>query len=383
MLHDRILPDLVFVIVIIIIFVDIPIFINVDYLQVINNIQFNNDISTNNENVNQHGNKCVSFKNYSVSLISRTYSADYKRMRKWLLPTYHMFVDFNCIDIIFVFDNETEDYQVVSAMKQEYPQFKYYHEPLPENYEHVLNKHIFPIQNPRFGYDRQLWATFWLDNYTDSDIIGVIDSDAMIYSLITLSTILTSDAKIRIQSTLPDHFPNDSKVLEFDNFTYYDYMYPDRFPQWFWKDTFKNVRQWLMRKYHQTTFNDAYAVFSYERHCQFNIMYDYAMKFELERYQNYPFNTDNGVISVACNRCRENDIALGCCYNYGVCNKEYRFQTNDDFKFLWRYNNYKVHWKDVAEIVKQYNRSMIQKLVEMNQKDTTSKILACQSYLKQ
>ena len=43
------------------------------------------------------------------------------------------------------------------------------------------------------GYHRQLWATFWLDNYTDAEIIGVIDSDAMIYSFITLSTILTEN----------------------------------------------------------------------------------------------------------------------------------------------------------------------------------------------
>eukprot|EP01083_Nonionella_stella_P020553 56991_1 len=331
--------------------------------------------------------KCGSFKNYSVALVSRTYAGDYHRMKKWLLPTYQMFVDFNCIEIVFVFDNTSDDHTIGESIREKYG-YKIYYEPLPENHTHILNKHIFPSLKwyAHLGYDRQLWATFWLDNYTDADIVGVIDSDAQIYSFITLNTILDASNKIKTQSNAGDHYKGDARILQFEDFTYYDFMFPDRFPQWFWRDTFEHTRQYLMKKYNQRTFDEAYSVFSTPGYSQFNILYQYSMKFEHDRYSNVPCHLHDismGMVSVACNRCREEDILRGCCYNFGdVVSDKCLGLHPSKYEFLWRYTNCKNIWTNTIEMVQEYTQSLFDKFAEMDEDEIELKKQHCISYLQ-
>lgn len=135
--------------------------------------------------------------------------------------------------------------------------------------------------------------------------------------------------------TMPgDHYAMDALALKEP--TPYDFMWVDRFPIWMWRDTYQHVRNYVSFKWN-ATFDDAFEQFSGGQFSQFNIMSTYAVRHMKPWYTAVLPNDALGVVSIGCNRCREPDIALGCCVTYGDC-------TGAENDFLTRYNHANVSW---------------------------------------
>eukprot|EP00494_Astrolonche_serrata_P029477 UN29744 len=114
------------------------------------------------------------------------------------------------------------------------------------------------------GYDRQLYSTFLFDNYTDADIIGIIDSDVFILSMLTLDTIFDEQGRLILHKTHKnDVWGGDVKLFPFpENGNLCDNMATDRFPAFYWRDAFKNTRDYLMDHFKVDTFEDAFSKMS-------------------------------------------------------------------------------------------------------------------------
>ena len=101
---------------------------------------------------------------------------------------------------VVVLDEESEQDHIfannlTSQIKQHFPRCKLEvaYESLPKD-ESVLN---FKASAMSPGYNRQLWSSFFIDQYTDDDIIAWMDSDVTFLTPVTKATIFNG-SKIRI-----------------------------------------------------------------------------------------------------------------------------------------------------------------------------------------
>jgi hypothetical protein len=174
----------------------------------------------------------------------------------------------------------------------------------------------------------------------------MMDADAMIYSYLTTPTIMSPNGRIHLRAMVGDHYKMNRFAL--DEPTPFDFMWVDRFPIWLWRDTFQSTRNHIAMKWN-TTFDRAFSQFTSGTYSEFNIMSSFALHHMQPWYRIVLPDDARGIVSVGCNRCREKDIALGCCVTYGNCSGE----END---FLTRYNNVAVAWG--TRISAQYKRSL-------------------------
>ncbi len=260
----------------------------------------------------------------TMALITRTFAGDYARMKKWLLPTMEMFLLGTEIAPIFVFDDTPADHRIGEEIHARYG-YTVFYEALPPHWQSFLTGRSFGCyhlskaacqkKKKNIGYDRQLWSTFYFDQYTDADIIGVIDSDAMLFSIPTENTIFFNKRKIMLRGRRPNVFEEDKHILGFE--INYDFMWGvDRLPVWYWRTTFVDTRRYIEKKYN-TSFNKAYGIFSVGRFSPFNILAGLALKYDAHRYKLYAAGGAEAVVSVGCNRCKASAILLGCCFVYG------------------------------------------------------------------
>lgn len=123
------------------------------------------------------------------------------------IPTVKMFVDRNMIDVMFVLDDESrEDHTSGDCLQRHNFTVKY--EALPE-----FTKRGIPLP----GYDRQQWSTFYMDQLSNSDYIGVIDADGMIFSFMhPFYSIFASndDKRIILKPMHGDHYIDDKVILD-------------------------------------------------------------------------------------------------------------------------------------------------------------------------
>lgn len=174
-------------------------------------------------------------------------------------------------------------------------------------------------------------------------IIGVLDADAMIFSYLTEATIMSHDKLIYMRAGPGDNYKMDTVALKEP--TPYEFMWVNRFPVWMWRETYQHVRNHIASVWN-ATFDDAFEQFSSGRFSQFNIMSNYAVQRTPEWYKLVLPNDRRGVVSVGCNICREEDIALGCCVTYGNC-------SGTENAFLSRYTTYNVTWgRAVTDVYK-------------------------------
>jgi hypothetical protein len=93
-------------------------------------------------------------------------------------PTMDMFVDKSQFELIAVLDAENSKDHTFGKSLLDYG-FKVFYKPLP--LDNVLETRPFkntPVSHyTTAGYTRQLYSTFFFDNYTDADIIGIVDAD--------------------------------------------------------------------------------------------------------------------------------------------------------------------------------------------------------------
>lgn len=209
-----------------------------------------------------------------------------------------------------------------------------YYEPLPDNHLKLFQALAYPCHH--WGYDRQQWSTFFMDIFTDHDVIGIVDSDSTFTSYLTDEVIFTNDNKIKLKGIKPlvgwkhwcpesssyvfkngSQHTNDDIALKFE--TTIDLMATNMMPMFFWKDTFKNFRNYIADVWGMS-FNEAYKCFSRKPYCQFNILANYALKFESDRYEFVDLFTDsNNKLAVAQNGCpTTRDVLAGVIQSFNI-----------------------------------------------------------------
>ena len=270
-----------------------------------------------------------------VIILSRTYHKDGDILIKNLCSTLNIFVNRNKYKFGVILDDEShEDHTLGDLLISTGLTDYIYYEPLPDNHLNLFQALAYPCHH--WGYDRQQWSTFYMDTFTDHDVIGVVDSDSTLTSYLTDEVIFTNDNKIKLKGVKPlvgwKHWAKESESYVFKNGaqhknddvalkfeTTIDLMATNMMPIFFWKDTFKNFRNYIADVWGMS-FNEAYKCFSREPYCQFNILANYALKFESDRYEFVDLFTDlNGKLAVAQNGCpTTRDVLAGVIRSFNI-----------------------------------------------------------------
>jgi hypothetical protein len=115
-----------------------------------------------------------------VALLLRTYHGHARKFNQFLQDTSFKFLDREKFPITIILDDESAKDHEFGSFLSEY-NYTVLYEPHPG--ENVLDTRPFSDYRPRggimhtVGYTRQLYSTFFFDNYTDADVIWIIDSD--------------------------------------------------------------------------------------------------------------------------------------------------------------------------------------------------------------
>eukprot|EP00947_MAST-08B_sp_MAST-8B-sp1_P005956 g5956.t1 len=236
-------------------------------------------------------------------------------MARWLIPTMSMFVDgTGQFPLTVVLDDESpRDHAYGTCLEASVPFVRVCYEPLPPDWRSVFHG-TADLDNPstaRPGYDRQQWSTFYLDRHVSEDLIGVVDSDACLYSFLTRESVLAADGRVILRAMAggDDYYgEGDALALGINNSKAelrWDFMWTEKMPIWLWRGTFERARHHIMDVWGVSSFEEAFRQFSDgHRYSQFNILLNYAATHEPHLYHVVP-NTapeEDGVASVGSNR---------------------------------------------------------------------------------
>ncbi len=270
----------------------------------------------------------------TVDIITRTFYKHEDILVRNLVSTMNLFVNRNTFKLVVVLDDESQmDHELGNdILKKGYADCVYY-ETLPSRHLELFQALAFP--GLPWGYDRQQWSTFYMDLYSDADIIGVVDSDSTFTSYLTYENILTEEGKIRLHGISPklywktplhiltdgDQYINDKVALGFH--CEWDLMCTNRMPMFFWKSTFINLRNYIAELY-GVNFDEAFKIFSRKPFCQFNILANYALKFEPEKYEICDQLSQSTILMSVCqNGCpNTRDIIVGGIKSFNINQKD-------------------------------------------------------------
>ena len=256
----------------------------------------------------------------SVEILVRTYHGDEQQLLHNLIPTLKIFVNRREYRFTAVLDEEaTADHVLGDRLSAQGLCDRVLYEPLPPNWRQLFPGVAFPPPYNRWGYDRQQWSTFYMDAYSERDILGVVDSDATFYTYLTRQNILSDEEKIILSVYRPTvkspsylvrrlarsedgcAYRNDKLALGEES--PYESIMTNRMPIWFWRSTYAACRDHIARKWN-TRFDAAFEIFSRAPYSAFNILANYAIKHEPDRYQIRLMDApERDVLSVAQNGC--------------------------------------------------------------------------------
>ncbi len=269
------------------------------------------------------------FRPPSVEILVRTYHGDEQQLRHNLIPTLGIFVNRREFPFAVVLDEEAgADHALGDRLSAEGLCDRLVYEPLPSDWRRLFQGVAFPPPRNRWGYDRQQWSTFYMDTHSERDVLGVVDSDATFYSYLTRKNIFSGDGRVllsayRLSRDSRSHlvrrlarsedgcaYRNDRVALGED--APYDGMLPNRMPIWFWRSTYSACRAHIALQW-GTDFDAAFETFSRAPYSAFNILANYAIRHEPDRYAVHLMDSpDQEVVSVGQNGCISAlDLAAG------------------------------------------------------------------------
>eukprot|EP00931_Biecheleriopsis_adriatica_P036989 TRINITY_DN21234_c0_g1_i1.p1 TRINITY_DN21234_c0_g1~~TRINITY_DN21234_c0_g1_i1.p1 ORF type:complete len:764 (-),score=59.95 TRINITY_DN21234_c0_g1_i1:116-2407(-) len=261
-----------------------------------------------------------------VAYVIRSYHGDAYFLRR-LLQNLRMFAPPEYPRIV-VLDNESvEDHSLGVALEKEFE--------VSVKFESLPNFPLAPsdqgLQRARtVGYQRQMWSSFWLDKYTDADVIAQLDSDAQIVTLISPDTFFDKSGKLFLRALLQDHWQGD-RLIDHDVRTRLgkivpdiDAMWLDHMPMFFWRNTFSNFRKTITRAMAANSFDEAFRSFMSSRYSWQNMLYQYALAFESQSYVlRNPTNPAQLVLSIGTNKPIDvRRMQAGCCRSFKLTKTE-------------------------------------------------------------
>lgn len=275
----------------------------------------------------------------NIAIVTRSFAGDIERMNAYLIPSLKMFVDPKDTEIIIILDELEKDFTIGACLQSEYD-IKVFYEPWPKNHSDFLRGIAFGGRYASPGYDRQQWSTFFLEQYTSANIISIIDSDAMLFGYLTEAALMRSGKIILRAAHGGDHYRMDKIALNLSE-TPYDFMWIDRMPLVFRRETLINVRIYISSLWGMS-FNEAFKNISAGPFSQFNIISYYSYIFEHAFYDLITHKDSRGFISIGDNRGNANFLHQSCCNHYFVgCSS---MHAHGDLAYMLRYNNYNVSW---------------------------------------
>ncbi|XP_046852229.1 uncharacterized protein LOC124445553 [Xenia sp. Carnegie-2017] len=177
---------------------------------------------------------------------------------------------------------------LLNQTKEHFPHqaFKIDYERLPKDPK-VLT---FPGQKKSSGYNRQLWSSFFIDLYTDDEVIAWLDSDSPFVLPVTMSTI-TPHGKVRVlgtECTMPIGWvqswaKSTEMAIGFPQVA--DFM--TYFPVYIYRDTFTHCREHILKKFKTDNFEEAFKKFHHTGTgyiSPVSVIFSYAWFFEKDRY---------------------------------------------------------------------------------------------------
>ena len=307
-----------------------------------------------------------------IVVMVRSYSGDRWKFSASLAATMEMFFDPTRFDFKLILDDEEkDDHMWGECLATKYPFMDIQYESNPDNWEDLFHGTAFAkfAKYARPGYDRQQWSTFYMDKYADPnhEIIGVIDADGCLFTHMTRENILGPDGRILLRAgNGTSHYQNDKLALGFDHA--YEFMFIDRMPIFFWKSTFENARAHIAKHYN-TTFDEAFKQFSLAQYSQFNIIANYAMKFEADRY-DFKFHTDSkGVLNFGSNYYGRWTVLTGCCAAFDIPNCEGHSTPAVMKHAFLSYNTYPVSWINDTTLVTNHLENVQRDLSALGERD--------------
>lgn len=192
-------------------------------------------------------------------------------------------------DVLFILDNEDESQHFEEKMNAL---------GLPNKFRCVYEKdfirraHIEAVgkkQDRPYGYLRMYYSSFIMDWYVgEDDIVGWSDSDTIFTIPVTNESIFR-DGKIIVKGINQYHYPHVARWSRITKFALglpavSDFM--SYFPTHVYAKTIRNCRQFIMRRFNATTFEEAY-IKMIENNAfisAVNIIFSYAYYFEKDLY---------------------------------------------------------------------------------------------------
>lgn len=250
---------------------------------------------------------------YVVELVLRMFHGRIAKLHERFLPTLN-FVHPN-ITLNVILDNETKkDHDFGVCLNKN-----------AINFSHKINTHYSSASNlewglfrkaygrhgtPIPGYDRQNYDTFFFDKYSSADIIGIVDADSCFTSYMPYNYPL-KDGRVVIHATRYDHWSGDTMALNFSPF--YDVMWTDTFPQFFWRNTFTKFRS-------SHNFLKKYKHFSRHPYSPVNILANWALKNQPKKYHLVLHPDTHG-------KHISDPMLIGAHKNHGWCNDPKVYDT--------------------------------------------------------
>ncbi|EDO35365.1 predicted protein [Nematostella vectensis] len=213
-----------------------------------------------------------------------------RRLYCYFLRTYVLFWPENLPSkTVLVLDQESlQDHEfgvkLINKTKSNFPNLKFdvQYEPLPM--KSVLE---FPGSPKPPGYNRQLWSSFFIDKYTDDDVIAWMDTDAAFTFPVTTSSIFNggklraigSECSVSISwvQTWATTTELALGVPMIADFMIY-------FPVYILRDTFTNCRNHILKRFKTNDFAEAFKGFYKGYISPVCIILSYAWHFERDRY---------------------------------------------------------------------------------------------------
>lgn len=228
----------------------------------------------------------------NVELVVMTYTHDKERIQTMLIPSLQRFVNRVEFSFTAILDEERpSDHEMGNELSSKFG-FKTKYNVL-EPWSPILSVTPFRKSGGKYmqdGYTRQLYVTFFFDQYSDADIIGIVDSDVQLTSYLSKSSIFTPDGKIIVQGIAEDElqqpymYGNDRLALKTDR-PLLDVMGCGSMPQFIHRSTFKNCRDYMMAVHNVTTFEALWQIIAANPMSPVNVILNYALIREPHRYR--------------------------------------------------------------------------------------------------
>mmetsp|Transcript_5260 Transcript_5260/g.9458 ORF Transcript_5260/g.9458 Transcript_5260/m.9458 type:complete len:460 (+) Transcript_5260:98-1477(+) len=250
----------------------------------------------------------------TVALVVRTFW-QHEGMLNRMLSNVGMFAT-DLVERVVVLDDSEKDKAVGHGLQEKFPGVAVWFEAFPNINLKPANQGMARART--VGYNRMLWSSFYLDKYTQAEIIGVMDTDAQIINLVRPDLVLNGNGKIWARMVRPDNWRGDLEIL--DSGMNLDAMYVDNLPMFFWRSTFAGARNHIQKKWGKNNFDLAFEAFQDRLFSPQNILYQYGLAFQKDAYEPLEIqdlDRSHVPLALGLNKAsNDNRVVASCCLTY-------------------------------------------------------------------